>query len=212
MSHNISILLVEDHALFRQACTSLIESCNDFHVSGFAENAEQAVSVSAEIRPDIILMDIRLKSGTSLEAVQSISDSLAKTRIIMLTSYDSMSYVKKAFSHGARGYLTKNTNRVELIHTINMVYNGETYISKEIKDMHFSTMAGVGIPSQSKDLTGRELKIAILVSKGMKSREISDELCISPRTVETHRRNILKKLSFKNSAQLSSWIQENGYQ
>ncbi len=207
---DISIMIVEDQALLRQAWTALISNHSSYNVGEYAETEKAAISIATESKPDVILMDIRLKEGSGLEATKLICNQLAKTRVIILSTFDSMNYVRKAFSYGAKGFLTKNASKEELFNGINSVLEGKTFISQAIKDEHFERMSGIQ-PNSQTSLTNREITIAKLVAQGLTSCKIGEKLFISTRTVETHRGNILKKLAFQNSAQLSRWVFENGF-
>jgi DNA-binding NarL/FixJ family response regulator len=119
--------------------------------------------------------------------------------------------VKKFLSKGAKGYLTKNTTKGELIEAIQKVHAGEVYIANEIKDRYFNSLLDVDNSESKKELNLKEIDIVKLIATGLTSKEIGDKLFISPRTVETHRHNILKKLNIPNAAQLSSWAKDKGY-
>ena len=156
-------------------------------------------------------MDINLGAGSGFDATEKINDSMPKTRVIGLSLHDDITYVKKFLSIGAKGYLTKNTNKTELIEAIHSVYKGETIIGSDIKDRYFTSLLNVQSGDTKKELTMKEIEIVKLISKGFTSKEIAEQLFISHRTVETHRHNILKKLDMPNAAQLSSWAKEKGY-
>lgn len=211
MSTATSVLVVDDHSLIRQGWASLLEQSTEFSVVGFAETAEEAYDASLLIKPNIILMDVRLKDSNGIDATLRITNELAKTRVIMLTSHDGIIYVKKALKNGARGYLTKDVELSELQKAINTVITGGTYICQSIKDKYFTELLDPEEDTQSSQLTSRELEIATLVAQGMRSSEIAELLFLSKRTIDTHRRNILKKLEFINSAQLSSWVIQRGH-
>jgi DNA-binding NarL/FixJ family response regulator len=125
--------------------------------------------------------------------------------------HDDITYVKKFLSVGAKGYLTKNTNKSELINAIHAVHSGEVFIASDIKDRYFTSLLNVNNTDNKKELTMKEIDIVIFISQGLTSKEIADKLFISSRTVETHRHNILKKLGLPNAAQLSSWAKDKGY-
>ena len=112
---------------------------------------------------------------------------------------------------GAKGYLTKNTNKGELISAIHAVYGGEIFIASDIKDRYFTSLLNVNNTENKKELTIKEIEIVKLISQGYTSKDIADKLFVSPRTIETHRHNILKKLGLPNAAQLSSWAKDKGY-
>lgn len=211
MEPDIKVLIVDDHKLITEAWTSLLENAPGIKAIGTADNAQDAYDFCMQYKPDVVLMDINLKGSSGLDAAERINNNLAKTRIIGLSLHDDISYVKKFLSIGAKGYLTKNTNKAELTDAIRKVYAGETYIALEIKDRYFASLLNIGNEESKKELTLKEIEIVKLISQGLTSKDIADKIFISPRTVETHRHNILKKLNIPNAAQLSSWAKEKGY-
>jgi len=204
MNDLIKVLIVDDHKLISEAWSSLLKDAPQIGVCGTADSEESAFDQAIIHKPDIVLMDINLGSGSGLSAATKILDSLPKVRVIGLSLHDDITYVKKFLSLGAKGYLTKNTNKSELINAIHAVYKGE------IKDRYFASLLNVD-ESEKKELTMKEIEIVKLISQGLTSKEIGDKLFVSHRTIETHRHNILKKLDLPNAAQLSSWAKDKGY-
>lgn len=211
MDSIIKVLIVDDHKLIGQAWSSLLNDAPNIKVVGLAENEDDAYSMAHAHKPDVVLMDINLGEGSGFNVTEKINDSMPKTRVIGLSLHDDITYVKKFLSIGAKGYLTKNTNKTELIDAIHNVYKGETFIGSDIKDRYFTSLLNVKSGDTKKELTMKEIEIVKLISKGFTSKEIAEQLFISHRTVETHRHNILKKLEMPNAAQLSSWAKEKGY-
>jgi len=211
MDSIIKVLIVDDHKLIGEAWSSLLKDAPNIQVVGLADNVDDAYSMAHSYKPDIVLMDINLGAGSGFDATERINDSMPKTRVIGLSLHDDITYVKKFLSIGAKGYLTKNTNKGELIDAIHSVYKGETIIGSDIKDRYFTSLLNVQSGDTKKELTMKEIEIVKLISKGFTSKEIAEQLFISHRTVETHRHNILKKLDMPNAAQLSSWAKEKGY-
>jgi DNA-binding NarL/FixJ family response regulator len=210
MSDFIKVLIVDDHKLISEAWSSLLKDAPQIVVCGTADSEQSAFDQSIIHKPDIVLMDINLGPGSGLSAAQKILDTLPKTRVIGLSLHDDITYVKKFLSMGAKGYLTKNTNKSELISAIHAVYNGELFIASEIKDRYFASLLNVD-DNEKKELTMKEIEIVKWIAQGLTSKEIADKLFVSHRTIETHRHNILKKLELPNAAQLSSWAKDKGY-
>jgi len=211
MEKIIRVLIVDDHKLISQAWSALLNDAPSITVVGIADSEESAYNTAVSLRPDIILMDINLGSGSGIEAAIKINNTLPKCFIIGLSLHDDITYVKKFLSVGAKGYLTKNTNKGELISAIHAVYGGEIFIASDIKDRYFTSLLNVNNTENKKELTLKEIEIVKLISQGFTSKDIADKLFVSPRTVETHRHNILKKLGLPNAAQLSSWAKDKGY-
>lgn len=210
MTEKIRILIVEDHQLVAEAWRLMLQHEDDFTIVGNADNEKDAILFATNLRPDVILMDINLKDGSGMQATSEICNILPKTKVIGLSLHDDIAFVKKILSLGAKGYLTKNANKSEVLEAIRKVHNGESYIAMEIRDKLLNSM--MFEPDQKKkELTLKEIEIVKLISQGLTSKEIGEKIFLSPRTVETHRHNILKKLDIPNAAQLTKWAKEKGY-
>jgi DNA-binding NarL/FixJ family response regulator len=208
MDRVVTFVIVEDHSLVAEAWKSMLESVENYKVVGMADNAADALAQCHRNRPDIVFMDVNLNKSNGLEATEKIYNELPKSRVIGLSMHSDIAIVKKFISLGAKGYLSKNAKKVEMINAIEDVLNDKTYIADDIKDRYFNSMFTAEV---KKDLSLKEIEIVKLISKGLTSKEIAELIFVSPRTVETHRHNILKKLNLQNAAQLSSWAMEKGY-
>lgn len=211
MATTISIYIVEDHQLIVDAWVSLLKQIDDFEVVGNSDNSDEAIEGILSLRPDIVLMDINIKGGSGIDVAAIVNDKLPKTRVIGLSIHDDMAFVKRFFQNGARGYLSKNTTKEELEAAIRSVYDGDTYVCKEIKDKQFFNNLSGGDDSSQKELTAKEIEITTLIAQGLTSRQIADKLFVSRRTVDAHRHNILKKLNLANAALLSAYAKDKGY-
>ncbi len=210
MTEKIRILIVEDHQLVAEAWRLMLQHEDDFTIVGNADNEKDAILFASNLRPDVILMDINLKDGSGMQATSEICNVLPKTKVIGLSLHDDIAFVKKILSLGAKGYLTKNANKSEVLEAIRKVHNGESYIAMEIRDKLLNSMMFEPV-QKKKELTLKEIEIVKLISQGLTSKEIGEKIFLSPRTVETHRHNILKKLDIPNAAQLTKWAKEKGY-
>ncbi len=211
MEDNIKILIVDDHNLIVEAWTNILNAVEGYEVCGSCDTAEEAIVLTHRYRPNVVLMDINLKGSTGFEATENIMNQVPNTKVIGLSIHDDLSIVKKIFAKGAKGYLTKNSSKTELIASIRKVNEGEVFVCDEIKDRFFNTALKGDDADNKKDLTSKEIDIIKYIAQGMTSKEIGDKLNISHRTVETHRHNILKKLDIPNSALLTSWAKDKGY-
>ena len=211
MEQVIKVLIVDDHKLISEAWSSLLKDAPGILVVGTADNVDEAYDMAIVHKPEIVLMDINLGAGSGFDATEKINNTLPKTRVIGLSLHDDITYVKKFLSIGAKGYLTKNTSKTELIEAIHAVHKGDVFIGSDIKDRYFTSLLNVDSSETKKELTMKEIEIVKLIAQGMSSKEIAEKLFISHRTVETHRHNILKKLELSNAAQLSSWAKDKGY-
>ena len=206
----ITILIVEDHTLMRENLTLFLNSNEAFEVVGSTGSGDEAVDLVKTLSPDIVLMDINLIDTTGVEVTGLIKCVSPTTKIIGLSMHQHPAYAKAMIQKGAMGYITKNASQTEICTAITQVYEGQKYLSNEIKNkiadqMMHTEDAEQGIQSLSK----REMEIIKLIKNGDTSKEIAEKLFISNRTAEVHRYNILKKLNLKNSAALVSYINQN---
>ena len=209
----IRIILVDDHNLITEAWTALLQMEDNLEVVGTANSATSALNLCLELLPDIILMDVNLKESNGLDATEMICNRIAKIKVIGLSLHEDISIVKNLMSKGATGYLSKNSSKAELVEAIHTVMAGEIYLDKNVRNKLFIETLSPSIKDQHsvKNLTLKEIDIVKKIAKGHTSKEMAETLCVSVRTIETHRHNILKKLNIQNAAQLSSWARENGY-
>jgi two-component system invasion response regulator UvrY len=208
----IKIFIVDDQQLIIEAWTNLLNSYEEFSVVSHAMNEKDAIEGCLVYRPDVVLLDINLKGASGIDVCEDITNQLPKTKVIGLSLHDKVAIVQKIISKGAKGYVTKNVMKEELVEAIKAVYDGQTYICKEMQDKFVQQMMFKdGEDDGTKELTIKEIEILQLIARGLTSKEIADEIFVSPRTIETHRHNILKKLDLPNTARLISWAVQNGY-
>ena len=203
----VSILIADDHKLIRETWSYILNNDPRFEVVAECGDSEQAVEVARTKRPQIILMDINMTPISGFEATERIRKVSPASKIIGVSMHSQPAYAKKMLQIGARGYVTKNSSKEEMIKAILEVQNGNKYICDEIKN-NISEL----VLEENKDtpnvnaLTEREIQIINLIKEGFSSKEIANQLSISLKTVEVHRHNILKKLKLKNSASLVNFI------
>jgi len=206
----ISILIADDHKLIRETWTYILNSDPRFEVIATCGDAEEAVFLAKEKNPDVILMDINMAPFSGIEASQQVRKILPEIKIIGVSMHSQPAYAKKMLQIGARGYVTKNSSKEEMIRAILEVSEGSKYICEEIRNIISDQLL------EDKEsypdiniLTEREMQIINLIKEGFSSKEIATDLNISLKTVEVHRHNILKKLKLKNSASLVNFINTN---
>lgn len=203
----VSILIADDHKLIRETWSYILNNDPRFEVVAECGDSEQAVEVARTKRPQIILMDINMTPISGFEATEKIRKVSPASKIIGVSMHSQPAYAKKMLQIGARGYVTKNSSKEEMIKAILEVQSGNKYICDEIKN-NISEL----VLEENKDtpnvnaLTEREIQIINLIKEGFSSKEIANQLNISLKTVEVHRHNILKKLKLKNSASLVNFI------
>ena len=198
----ITILLVDDHAIVRMGFKMLIEAEEGIKVIGEAESGEIAIKLFQELKPDIIVMDITMHGIGGLEAIDRIMAKDKNTKILVLSAHEDSVHPKRALNAGAMGYLTKRSAAEELIKAIKSIHQGKRYLEPNIaQQMAITQLSGESNPVEI--LSDREFDVFIALAKGKSTNEIADTLCLSPRTVGTHLYNIKQKLNANNSAEIA---------
>jgi DNA-binding NarL/FixJ family response regulator len=195
----IRVALVDDHQLVRDGIKALLKSTQDIDVVGEASNGREAIELMGKLEIDVLIMDIAMSGLNGIDASQRIVDRFPDARIIMLSMYDSEEYVVRSMRSGARGYLVKNMAPVELELAIRKVASGGVYLSPEIGDTMRLQLLRKTSDSESIDiLSSRQREILQAIAEGRTTREIADLLSISPKTVETHRSQLMQKLEIRD--------------
>lgn len=203
----ITILIADDHKLIRETWSYILNSDTRFNVVAECGDADEAVEMAKNKRPNIILMDINMTPFSGFEATEKIRKLSPGSKIIGVSMHSQPAYAKKMLQTGARGYVTKNSSKEEMIKAIMEVYKGNKFVCEEIKNIiSDQLMADQPDAPSINSLTDREIQIINHIKEGASSKEIATSLNISLKTVEVHRHNILKKLKLKNSASLVNFI------
>jgi two-component system invasion response regulator UvrY len=205
---NISVFIVDDHKLIVDAWSRLLRDYEQIDLCGTASTLKEAKNAIQALRPDIVLMDIILNEDSGIELTGEITKTLPKTKIIGLSIHNDMAIVRQMLKKGASGYLTKNIDANELVHAIESVHQGNTYVCREITSREF--FENISNSVTEKLITSKEMNVISLIIKGHTSKEISEKLGIAKRTVDTHRYNIMKKLKLSNVTQLVAWAKNKG--
>ena len=203
----ISVLIADDHKLIRDTWSFILNSDPRFQVIAECGDSEQAVEAAKLKRPNIVLMDINMMPISGFEATEKIRKVSPASKIIGVSMHSQPAYAKKMLQIGARGYVTKNSSKEEMMKAILEVHQGNKYVCEEIKN-NISELVleeNRDVPNVNA-LTEREIQIINLIKDGQSSKEIASHLNISLKTVEVHRHNVLKKLKLKNSASLVNFI------
>lgn len=213
-----TVLLVDDHALFRQGLAGLLSSQDDIEVVGEASSGEEAVEKARELVPDLILMDINMPGTNGLEATRLIKDELPHTRVVMLTVSEDDHDLFEAVKNGAEGYLLKTLKAEQLFELLKGVFKGEAPISPSMAKKLLAEFAHMARKDKEQPietdhhgaLTKREREVLQLLSDGATDKEIAASLCISRRTVKNHVHNILEKLQLQNRVQATAYALREG--
>jgi DNA-binding NarL/FixJ family response regulator len=208
------ILLVDDHKIFTEGISSLLQKEPDLTVVGQCQNAHQVKEILKSIPIDLVILDINLGNESGLEICKYITDTYPTIRVLAMSMYDDESFITRMLKNGADGYLLKNTGGTELIKAIGTIAQGEKYYSAEITNIIMQSLNRQ--KKQEKSIyqlrfTRREKEVLDLIAKGKTTKEIANLLSISEKTVETHRSNLLSKFDVKNVVSLLKAAIEYGY-
>jgi two-component system invasion response regulator UvrY len=205
--NKIQILIADNHKLSRENLSFVLNCDSRFQVMGECAIPEEAVEFAKSGNPDIILMSINEPAFSELEATQQIRNISPACGIIGISANPQPSFAKKIMQRGAKGYVTKNSSKDEIVRAILEVSQGNKYVCAEVKNIVTEQLFSDDQESaESGSLTKREIQIINFIKGGLSSKEIAGKLYISLRTVQAHRYNILKKLKLKNSASLVNFM------
>jgi two-component system, NarL family, invasion response regulator UvrY len=206
----ITVLLTDDHELVRTGIRRLLEDSQQVSIIGEADCGETSVQLAQERQPDIILMDVNMPGIGGVEACRRILQRNPKQKIIVLTVHNEQTFPKRLLEIGARGYLTKECGVDEMIKAIRQVHAGNSYIATSIaQQLALSLLPGNDLNPIDK-LSRREFQVMLMISQGLTITEISDKLCLSPKTISTYRLRLLEKLDAHNEIDLIKIAVEQG--
>jgi DNA-binding NarL/FixJ family response regulator len=209
----ISVVIVEDHRMFREQLVRLINKQNDMRVCGEADNIRDAFALIKQAKPSIALVDITLKGSSGLELLKDLRAQGVTVPALVLSMHDESLYAERALRGGARGYVNKREDSAELIRAIRQVLNGEIYLNTSFMSRMVNRMInGRGNGTLPIDgLADRELEVFDLIGRGLTTREIAVQLGLGVTTVDTYQARIKEKLKLENAARLrveaSNWVQ-----
>lgn len=209
-SSSIRVLVADDHEIVRHGLKSVFKD-SEISIVGEATDAAEAVTLTSEQRPDVVTLDVRLGAGDGLDAIKAIREANPDTRIVMLSSFDSPTYIARAVSAGASDYVLKTASRKDLIEAVTNAARGlPPARSGEFRRISRS-MANKSLPDDiDVPLTPRETQVLRLVAMGLSNQEIADSLVISIETVKEHVQNLLRKLSVGDRTQAAVWAIRHG--
>lgn len=206
-----TILIVDDHTLIRETWSLLFGRHEHLEVVAEVGNGEKAVEIARDMRPNIVLLDINMIPLNGFDVLKLIRKQSPGSKVIAVSMHSQPAYAKKMLRMGARGYVTKNSTRQEMLDAIEEVLNGNIYICQEVKNILSEQMLGEEENVNGlNQLSEREIEVINYIRDGLSSKEIADKLAISIKTIDVHRHNIFKKLKVKNTASLIHFINASG--
>ena len=214
MEKKIRILIVEDRTIVREGLCLLVSSNPDYTIVGEAEDGRKAIKAAAELKPDLILTDLTMPNMNGMEAIREIKRQFPEMKILVLTVHDSEEFILASLQAGADGYVLKEATQSELMVAIESVLDGKRFIAPGISDKVINGYLNKKQPREQKtlfsSLTHREKEVLKLIAEGNRNKKIASILCISAKTVDKHRENIMKKLDIHNAASLTAFAIEKG--
>jgi two-component system response regulator NreC len=208
----IRILLADDHGILRAGLRSLLHPEPDLEVVGEASDGAQALQFATQLHPDLIIMDISMPMMGGIEALEALRERLPEIKVLMLTVHEDESLLRKAILAGASGYVPKRAVEAELTSAIRTVMRGDIYIHPA---MTRALLKGFASERSSKaasenTLTHRELEVLRLLARGYTNNQVAERLCISARTVEGHRANLMGKLDLHSRMEVVEYAEQHG--
>ena len=202
----IRVLIAEDHLMVRAGIRALLEKAGDVHILGEASNGQEAVEMTQEFKPDVLIMDIMMPRLNGIQAAENIRDLRLPTYILLLSMYADAGFVHQALQCGVKGYVLKSSVSDELLWAVRAVAGGQTFLSSPISEIVVESAIHPHAPGAESDplasLSPREKQILQLIAEKHTSGEIAKMLFISEKTVEKHRARLMEKLSVRNLAGL----------
>ena len=205
MNDQITVVIVDDHPMVAEGIQSILESYEDISVLATLSNGREAVDQMSTLAPDVVLMDLNMPEIGGLTATEMLLEANPDTRILVLSMHDSPEYISTALSHGAMGYILKDVPTDEIKIAIDTVMKGERYLCTGAKGSLVPPEGGA-----REGLTSREQTVLLQLAQGKSNKEVASALRISVRTVETHRKNIKRKLGISSTAGLTRYAMEHG--
>ena len=214
MDKKVRIVLAEDHTILREGLRALLSADPKFEIVGEAADGRQAVRAVEKLGPDLVMMDLSMPRMTGMDAIREIKKRCPETKIMVLTVHKTEEYLRTTLQAGANAYVLKDATRDELLMAIENVLTGKTYLSPGVSEKvieGYLEGKESRLPGSTMGLLSpREREVLKLIAEGYKNKEIAVDLCISLKTVEKHRANLMKKLDLHNAAALTAYAIEQG--
>lgn len=203
----ITVAIADDHELFREGLKRLLNDQPNIRIIWLASNGEEVLEKIRGDRPDVLLLDIQMEKMDGISVLKNLNSSDDAVKAIMLSMHVDKPYIEKVHQLGAKGYLLKNAGKYELLHAIKIVFEGGKHFSSEITSVLLTSPSSSSFPV---NLTKRELEVLTLIAQEYTNPDIAEKLFLSTETVNSHRKNILRKLDVKNTAGLVKYALQHG--
>jgi DNA-binding NarL/FixJ family response regulator len=214
MDNKLNIVLADDHTILREGLRALLAADSNFEIVGEARDGREAVRCVEKLGPDLILMDLSMPRMSGMDAIREIKRRYPDTKIIALTVHKTEEYLLTTLQAGADGFVLKDATHDELLLAIKNVMSGKSYlspgVSEKVIEGYLKGKEGSSALGSWDSLSQREREVLKLIAEGYKNKEIAEDLCISLKTVEKHRANLMKKLDLHNAAALTVYAVEKG--
>jgi len=210
-----SVVIAEDHTILRAGLKALLSTNQNFEVIGEADNGRDAIRRVVELKPDLVIMDLSMPGMNGMDAVREIKDRMPEVKALVLTVHSEEEYVLASLQAGANGYVLKDATQNELLIAAERVLEGKTYLSADITEKVVNSYLNTSNVNQEPvtrwdTVTQRERQILKLIAEGHTNKSMADYLCISVKTVEKHRANLMKKLDLHSVSALTTYALEKG--
>jgi two-component system, NarL family, response regulator NreC len=208
-----TLVLADDHPVVRQGLRALLEAEPGFHIVGEADDGVAAAQLAERLKPDVLLVDVMMPGLNGLEVTRQVRQRCPWTRVIVLSMHANEAYVLEALRHGAAGYVLKESSTAELVQAVRTVVAGRRHLSPPLSERAIEAYAQKAAPSPLdiyETLTTREREVLQMAAEGRRNSEIAARLAISPRTAETHRTHLMRKLGLHNQADLIRYALRRG--
>lgn len=211
----IQIAIVDDHRLFRQGLTFILKDEADIQILFEAENGQELLTQLEEHQPQIVLLDLDMPVMDGFATTEALIAQYPELKILILTMHDDEQFMVRLMDTGANGYLLKNANSEEMIRAIQTLATNEYYFNERLSMAMLKQIGKKSKPNKialaASELTHRELEVLQLICAEQTTTEIADQLCLSPRTIESYRKTLFEKTGVKNMAGLVMWAVRNGF-
>ena len=216
VNHKKSILIIDDHPLFREGLKAIIERDSKFEVVGEAGRGREGLRMVKKLKPDLVLVDISLPDQSGIELTREIRSLLSDTRVMIISMHSKIDYIAEAFQAGATGYVVKESASERLMHGLEYVSKGQYFLDSSVshevvKKLMESPAREAKITNAAYGtLTPREQEVMRLLAEGLSAKQVAEKLFISPKTVENHRANIMNKLGIHSTVELIRYAAKLG--